>query len=177
MMSVTCLLLPIVVLASSSLSTNAFASPRLLSPSAPSFLFFSSRPRYSRDATRTTSSSSSSTIIHAMPDGGVVITGSAGGVGYAYAAEFMDRGYDVVICDIKDCSAAAAALASRHSSSNGGVSGGRVYHVQCDVSDSDSCERLGQFAASKLGNIGYWINNAGINGGRRSSRWECLSTW
>ena len=104
-----------------------------------------------------------------MPDGGVVITGSAGGVGYAYAAEFMDRGYDVVICDIKDCSAAAAALASRRSSSsNGGVSGGRVYHVQCDVSDSDSCERLGRFAASKLGNIGYWINNAGINGGRRA---------
>ena len=102
-----------------------------------------------------------------MPDGGVVITGSAGGVGYAYAAEFMDRGYDVVICDIKDCSAAAAALASRsHPSSNGGR--GKVYHVRCDVSDSASCERLGQFAVSKLGNIGYWINNAGINGGRRA---------
>lgn len=42
-----------------------------------------------------------------MPDGGVVITGSAGGVGFAYA----DRGYDVVICDVKDCSTAAKTLA------------------------------------------------------------------
>ena len=29
-------------------------------------------------------------------EGGVVITGAAGGVGFAYAGEFMDRGYDVV---------------------------------------------------------------------------------
>jgi chlorophyll(ide) b reductase len=100
-----------------------------------------------------------------MPDGGVVITGSASGVGYAYASEFLNRGYDVVICDIKDCSAAAAALTSRHSSVAGG---GKVYHIQCDVSDSTSCEQLGQFAKSKLGYIGYWINNAGINGGRRA---------
>jgi NAD(P)-dependent dehydrogenase (short-subunit alcohol dehydrogenase family) len=34
-----------------------------------------------------------------IPDGGVVITGS-GGVGFAYAGRFMDRGCDVVICDV-----------------------------------------------------------------------------
>lgn len=45
------------------------------------------------------SSSSTSSALQAHPDGGVVITGSAGGVGYAYAGEFMERGYDVVICD------------------------------------------------------------------------------
>ena len=27
---------------------------------------------------------------------------------------------------------------------------------------------MGVFAKEKLGNIGYWINNAGINGGRRA---------
>ncbi len=93
--------------------------------------------------------------------GGVVITGAAGGVGYAYAGEFMDRGYDVVICDIKDCSAAAASLIASHPN-------GRVYHTTCDVSDAPSVEALGEFAKEKLGRIGYWINNAGINGGRRA---------
>jgi len=93
--------------------------------------------------------------------GGVVVTGSAGGVGFAYAGEFMDRGYDVVICDVKDCSVPAKALAAAHPN-------GRVFHTQCDVSDSKSVEALGEFAKEKLGKIGYWINNAGINGGRRA---------
>lgn len=104
--------------------------------------------------------SSSSTITEGN-GGGVVITGSAGGVGFAYAGEFMDRGYDVVICDVKDCSTAAKALASRHPN-------GRVFHTKCDVSDAKSVEALGKFAQQKMGRIGYWINNAGINGGRRA---------
>ena len=89
------------------------------------------------------------------------MTGAAGGVGFAYAGEFMDRGYDVVICDVKDCSTAAKALTARHPN-------GRVFHTKCDVSDSKSVEKLGEFAKKKLGRIGYWINNAGINGGRRA---------
>ncbi|KAL3782772.1 hypothetical protein HJC23_003093 [Cyclotella cryptica] len=114
-----------------------------------------SRHSHSHGATQTPST------LFAMPDGGVVITGSAGGVGFAYAGEFMDRGYDVVICDVKDCSAAAKALTARHPT-------GRVFYTKCDVSDAKSCEDLGKFAKEKLGNIGYWINNAGINGGRRA---------
>ena len=93
--------------------------------------------------------------------GGVVITGAAGGVGFAYAGEFMDRGYDVVICDVKDCTGAAKALTSRHPN-------GRVYHTKCDVSDADSVAALGEFAKDKLGTLKYWINNAGVNGGRRA---------
>lgn len=99
----------------------------------------------------------------AMPDGGVVITGAAGGVGYAYAGEFMDRGYDVVIADVKDCTSAAKALTQRHPN-------GRVFPTTCDVSDASSCEKLGQFAKDNLGTIGYWVNNAGVNGGRRELR-------
>lgn len=102
----------------------------------------------------------------AMPDGGVVITGGAGGVGFAYAGEFLDRGYDVVICDVKDCSVAATALANRHSQNGGG----KIFHTKCDVSNSADVEKLGQFATKNLKNIGYWINNAGINGGRRDLR-------
>jgi chlorophyll(ide) b reductase len=98
-----------------------------------------------------------------MPDGGVVITGGANGVGFAYAGEFMDRGYDVVICDVKDCTAAASALTQRHPN-------GKVYHIKCDVSNYADVEKLGQFAVKNLNRIGYWINNAGINGGRRDFR-------
>lgn len=94
-------------------------------------------------------------------NGGVVITGSAGGVGWAYAGEFMERGYDVVICDVKDCTAAAAALEAKHKNA-------KVYHTYCDVSDSDSVWKLAEFAKENLGTVNYWINNAGINGGRRA---------
>jgi len=110
------------------------------------------------------SSSSSTTSLSAASNGGVVITGSAGGVGFAYAGEFMERGYDVVICDVKDCTNAARALSARY------PNGGKVYHTQCDVSDVKSVENLGQFAKKNLGTVRYWINNAGINGGRRDLR-------
>ena len=101
------------------------------------------------------------TALHAA--GGVVITGGAGGVGFAYAGEFMDRGYDVVICDVKDCSTAAQALTKRHPN-------GKVFHTKCDVSDATSVEKLGEFASMNLETVNYWINNAGINGGRRDLR-------
>jgi len=95
--------------------------------------------------------------------GGVVITGSAAGVGYAYADEFLKRGYPVVISDVKDCTAALQSLQKRNP-------GGKVYATQCDVSDSDSLQKLGEFACENIGRIGYWINNAGVNGGRRALR-------
>jgi nucleoside-diphosphate-sugar epimerase len=98
-----------------------------------------------------------------MSNGGVVVTGSAGGVGYAYAGEFMDRGYDVVISDVRDCTAAAKALTSRHPNGN-------VYYTKCDVSDAKSVEKLAAFAKKNLGTVNYWINNAGVNGGRRALR-------
>lgn len=119
----------------------------------------------SRPRTHTTTVSNAlrvSTTLN-MANGGVVITGSAGGVGYAYAGEFMDRGYDVVICDVKDCTAAARALTQKHPN-------GKVFHTKCDVSDAKSVEKLAEFAKKNLGTVNYWINNAGVNGGRRDLR-------
>lgn len=98
-----------------------------------------------------------------MSAGGVVVTGGANGVGFAYAGEFMDRGYDVVICDVQDCTAAAKSLTANHPN-------GKLYHTKCDISDSKSVESLGAFAKNKLGNINFWVNNAGVNGGRRALR-------
>lgn len=139
----------------------AVVAPSFSNGFAPPSTSFSARPATATTTTKLVNSASSQSSLNAMPDGGVVITGSAGGVGFAYAGEFIDSGYDVVICDVKDCTTAAKALASRHPN-------GKVYHTRCDVSDASSCEALGKFAKQKLGNIGYWINNAGINGGRRA---------
>ena len=109
------------------------------------------------------SSSSSRSGGVAMSTRGFVITGGAGGVGYAYADELMGRGHWVVICDVKDPAPAIAALQAKH----GENKLGKVWGTVCDVSSAESVEALGDFAKDKLGTIHYWINNAGINGGRR----------
>jgi len=97
-----------------------------------------------------------------MSSKGFVITGGAGGVGYAYADELVRQGHWVVICDVKDPASAVDTLKEKH---EGGV--GKIFGTVCDVSDADSVEALGQFAKESLGTIHFWVNNAGINGGRR----------
>uniref|UniRef100_A0A6T8BU99 Uncharacterized protein n=1 Tax=Prymnesium polylepis TaxID=72548 RepID=A0A6T8BU99_9EUKA len=92
---------------------------------------------------------------------GVVITGGAGGVGYAYADELLSLGHAVVVCDIKDPVAPIDALKSKYGED------AKIYGYTCDVSSAESVEELGAFAKESLGTIHYWINNAGINGGRR----------
>ena len=77
-------------------------------------------------------------------------------------AQLLQRGHWVVICDVKDPADAVATLREKHS---GGV--GKIEGIQCDVSDAKSVENLAQFAKEKIGIVHYWINNAGINGGRR----------
>jgi len=91
---------------------------------------------------------------------GVVITGGAGGVGYAYADEFLKRGHRVVICDVKDPKDAVDALKKKYPD-------GSIYGSACDVSDLKSVENFAKFVKEKIRIVHYWINNAGINGGRR----------
>jgi len=120
-------------------------------------------PVLSVDSASSSTSLSMAGTITEGSGGGVVITGGAAGVGFAYASEFLKRGYDVVICDVRDCTNAASALASTYPNS-----GGQIFHKKCDVSNSEQMQELGRFAQEKLGTVGYWINNAGINGGRRA---------
>jgi len=91
---------------------------------------------------------------------GVVITGGAAGVGYAYADEFLKRGHQVVICDVKDCSLAVETLKKKHP-------GASIFGTICDVSSIESINSLIEFVKKSIGVVHYWINNAGINGGRR----------
>ena len=127
-----------------------------------------------------------------MQSVGVVITGGAGGVGFAYADEFVRRGHKVVICDVKDPDAAVQVQSTSgffafccvvcvlHNSSDVRVDShpqairqkheggeGRIYGTVTDVSSAQSVEALAAFAKENLGTVHYWINNAGINGGRR----------
>jgi len=118
------------------------------------------RTQPSRNVVQASSSSRLGDI--SMATRGVVITGGAGGVGYAYADTLMREGHWVVICDVKDPTAAVESLRAKHPD---GI--GRVHGTVCDVSSAESVEALGQFAKDKLGTIHHWINNAGINGGRR----------
>jgi NAD(P)-dependent dehydrogenase (short-subunit alcohol dehydrogenase family) len=83
-----------------------------------------------------------------MSTRGFVITGGAGGVGYAYADELMRRGHWVVICDVKDPEPAVQALRAKHPD---GI--GRVYGTVCDVSKVESVEALGEFAKESIGTI------------------------
>lgn len=91
---------------------------------------------------------------------GVVITGGAGGVGYAYADEFLKRGHRVVICDVKDPAGAVQALKEKYPE-------GSVYGAACDVSSIESVNKFLDFVKEKIRVVHYWVNNAGINGGRR----------
>eukprot|EP00913_Durusdinium_trenchii_P013164 g12356.t1 len=87
---------------------------------------------------------------------GVVITGGAAGVGFAYADEFLARGHQVVICDVKEKAGEA-----KHGEK------ASVFATVCDVSSIESINKLIDFVKDKIGVVHYWINNAGINGGRR----------
>ena len=129
-----------------------------------------------------------------MQSVGVVITGGAGGVGFAYADEFVRRGHKVVICDVKDPDAAVQVQSTSgffafccvvcvfvvHNASDVRVDShpqairqkheggkGRIYGTVTDVSSAQSVEALAAFSKEHLGTVHYWINNAGINGGRR----------
>ncbi|QDZ23887.1 chlorophyll b reductase [Chloropicon primus] len=90
-----------------------------------------------------------------------LVTGAAGGVGFALADALAKRGFSVVICDIDEgrIRAAEEALNALYGS-------GSAYATVCDVGDSSSVDSLASFAQDKLGDVDIWINNAGRNGGK-----------
>ena len=76
--------------------------------------------------------------------------------------EFVRKGHMVVFCDINEelLAAAQATVEQKYP-------GARVFGIKCDVGMAEDVEKLAAFAKEKLGVVHYWVNNAGINGGRK----------
>lgn len=91
----------------------------------------------------------------------VVITGGTKGIGKALAREFLRAGDRVLIASRSQRDATAAA---QQLSRETGVPLSNIVGIACDVSDSVSVARLAESAASQLGIIDVWINNAGYSG-------------
>jgi NAD(P)-dependent dehydrogenase (short-subunit alcohol dehydrogenase family) len=85
-----------------------------------------------------------------------VVTGAAQGLGKAIARRLAEAGASVMIGDIDEAGAKAAA---RDIGSNGGP---RVEAIRLDVADDSAIADVAQQAADLFGSIDIWVNNAGI---------------
>jgi NAD(P)-dependent dehydrogenase (short-subunit alcohol dehydrogenase family) len=85
-----------------------------------------------------------------------VITGGAKGIGRAIAERFAEAGAALVLGDLDEPAARAAAgsVASRH--------GVPVDALAVEMADSTSVADFASAAVRKLGGLDIWVNNAGI---------------
>ncbi len=94
----------------------------------------------------------------------VVITGSARGIGYEIAREFLRLGLCVTVSSVNADSLANAKERLVEY-------GDRVQFVRCDVRNRDEVKALWQVAEQHWGGVDVWINNAGISQPRQKL-WE-----
>ena len=87
-----------------------------------------------------------------LADRVAVITGGAGGIGFAYARRFLTEGARVVVADVADPMAAAEKLDAS----------GRALGVRTDVSDVDSVRAMVAAAVDRFGRIDVLVNNAAV---------------
>ncbi|MCH2172978.1 SDR family oxidoreductase [Myxococcota bacterium] len=85
-----------------------------------------------------------------------IITGGAGGIGFAYAQRFANEGARVAIADVDE--AAGQAAAERLGAP------GEGFFVQTDVSDPESVEACANAVAERYGSIDILVNNAALYG-------------
>lgn len=84
-----------------------------------------------------------------------IVTGSGRGLGLAYAQELARLGAAVVVNDIDEATAAAAAAGIRES-------GGRASHCTAAVGSTESAEELVATAVRDFGRLDILVANAGI---------------
>ncbi len=85
-----------------------------------------------------------------------VVTGAAGGIGYAIAARLYAEGASVVIADLN--AAAADAAAAKLMASGGGAAVG----IACDVGSEQQVEAAVGMTLEQFGRIDVIVNNAGL---------------
>jgi NAD(P)-dependent dehydrogenase (short-subunit alcohol dehydrogenase family) len=93
-----------------------------------------------------------------------VVTGGASGIGRGMAEAFLERGMKLVLADVETGPLAetVAELAER----------GEVVGFECDVSKSESVEKLRDEALSHFGAVHVLCNNAGVGGSGGGAIWE-----
>src|SRR5258706_13067570 len=92
-----------------------------------------------------------------------VITGGAGGIGFAMAQRFAAEGMRIVLADVE-----AAALAEAEARLRAG--GAPVHAVRTDVSKAADVDALADAAYDAFGAVHLLCNNAGVHLHRRT--WE-----
>jgi len=85
-----------------------------------------------------------------------IVTGGAGGIGYAVARRFLREGARVVIADLEDASVEAAAedLGGR----------GEILPIECNVGERLDVRNLIAATLDAFGHIDVLVNNAGVLG-------------
>ena len=101
------------------------------------------------------------------------MTGSAGGIGQAYAEALAAAGAAVVVADIDEAKAERWPRPSA-------PSGGGRRRCAVDVADPESAEAMAAAAVDAFGGIDYLVNNAAIFGGMKldlllTVDWEYLN--
>ena len=84
------------------------------------------------------------------------VTGAASGIGLGLARAFLDRGMNVMMCDVEQAALEKAA----HSLSN---HGDRVAHVLADVSVGETLQAAAERAFKTFGKVHILCNNAGVS--------------
>jgi NAD(P)-dependent dehydrogenase (short-subunit alcohol dehydrogenase family) len=83
------------------------------------------------------------------------VTGAASGIGLAVARRLQQDGFALAFQTHRDDDNSRGRYEEI-------AAGGRAYHLVGDVSDPETCERLGREAVEALGGIDALVNNAGI---------------
>ena len=94
-----------------------------------------------------------------------VVTGSASGMGLAFANRFADEGMNVVLADIESEPLAMAEGAIK-------AKGAKVLAVRTNVLGDGDVEKLADEAFRTFGNVHIVCNNAGVAGGAAKPVWE-----
>ena len=87
----------------------------------------------------------------------IVITGSTSGIGLGLADSFLSLGCSVTISgrSQENLEKAYGPLASKHEAS-------RLLACSCNVTQYSQVQALWDTAKARFGNVGIWINNAGV---------------
>ncbi len=91
-----------------------------------------------------------------LKDKVAIITGSARGMGKAFALRFAREGAKLTVCDILDCEPAAKEL---------DAIGGEVLALKTDVTSEEDTVEMAKKTVERFGRIDILVNNAAIYGG------------